>query len=160
MIGLFRGEAFGGFQQEFSASSDLGAVTAPAYGATLYYYPTRYLTFAATVNDSFGWASPPGAVSPTSVVVPTNQTLQRLLEADYKLAEYWSVSARGGYADTQYATVSRRDAAWTVGAGLSYTFWRSAAVTLDDQFVRTTTNAIDVPSYVQNVATIGLSYHY
>jgi hypothetical protein len=85
---------------------------------------------------------------------------QALVEADYSLARYWTASLRGGYTDTQYSGVSRLDVAWTIGAGLNYTFWRNTAVTLDDQFVRTTTNASDVPTYAQNVATLGLTYHY
>ncbi len=157
LIGLFRGEAYAGVQQQFSARGVFGALTAPTYGGRVTYYPTQYLTVAASVDDSFGTAAGFGTLPTVSA---TNQTLQARLQADYKMFEYWTASLRGGYADTWYSGSSAYAATWIAGAGASYGFWRNYALTFDYQYTRAVSNGFGALAYTDNLATIGVTYHY
>jgi len=157
LIGLFRGEAYGGLQQQFSTQHVFGTLTAPAYGGRITYYPTQYLTIAASVDDSFGSAGGSGA---GSALTANSTTLQARLQADYAMFEYWRASARGGYADTHYSGSPLFTEAWLAGAGVSYSFWRNFALTLDYQFTRTSSTGVGALSYTDNLLSAGVTYHY
>ena len=158
LIGLMRGEIYAGYQSQSSASGAFGDHSMPAFGARLYYYPTRDLTFTASVDQTFGaaaaWAAP-------SVVVPANnKTVQAKLQADYALAPYWTVFARGGYGETRWITSPRVDDTWVAGIGTNYTFWRNVALTFEYRFTKTDTNNIAAASYRQNLVSAGMTYRY
>jgi hypothetical protein len=157
MIGLFRGEAYGGLQQQFSTQHVFGALTAPAFGGRITYYPTQYLTIAASVDDSFGSA---GGLGAGPALTANSTTLQARLQADYAMFEYWRASARGGFADTHYAGSPLFTDAWLAGAGVSYSFWRNFALTLDYQFTRVNSTGIGSLSYSDNLMSAGVTYHY
>ena len=157
MIGLVRGQIYGGVQQQFSTQGTFGDMTKPALGFNLTYYPTEYLTIAASLSNTFG---APGASGVNSVVSANNETWQARLQADYALFEYWRASVRGGYADTLYSGNSTSSQAWLAGAGFSYSFWRNVALTLDYQFTRSNSLGVSAMSYSQNMLTAGVTYRY
>ncbi|MDR3448864.1 MAG: outer membrane beta-barrel protein [Alphaproteobacteria bacterium] len=157
LIGLFRGEAYGGLEQQFSIEHAFGAIMAPAYGARITYYPTEYLTVAASVDNSFGSA---GASGVNPVLTAASTTLMARLEADYAMFDYWKAAARLGYADTRYFGSSSLSGAWLAGAGLSYSFWRNYALTFDYQFTRTNSTGSSLSAYSDNLASLGVTYHY
>jgi len=156
-IGLFRGEIYGGYQKQFSARGNFGAVDAPAYGAAIYYYPTRYLTLAGRVDQSFGSAAAQTAAFAGS---PSGDTVQTRLEADYSLSEYWNASARAGYARTTWSNSSLVESAWTFGGEINYNFWRNVALTLNYQYTSVDANRSGVTTYSQNLVSAGMTYHY
>lgn len=183
LISLFRGEVYGGYQAQSSVGGRFGTVGSPAFGARLYYYPTRDLTFTASIDQTF--------TAPTAQTLSYNglpwyntasaptRTLQARLQADYAITEYWTTYARGGWGRSHqngnytfnYAnflplwTTGSNTTVWTAGAGMSYTFWRNVAVTMEYQFSSTqqpynsnywwTGNRI-----VQNLLSAGLTYKY
>jgi len=159
LIGLFRGEVFAGYQQQSSAHGVFGSVNAPTYGGKLSYYPTRYLTFAASLNQSFGSAA---AQNPNQPYVgsPSTQTLQSRFEADYTMAEYWSVTAQAGWAQTTWSNSPVVETAWTIGGGVSYSFWRNVGLGANYQYQRTLSNSALAPGYAQSIVSAGLTYHY
>ncbi|MGH6846071.1 MAG: outer membrane beta-barrel protein [Methylocella sp.] len=162
-IGLWRGEIYSGYQRQSSVYGLFEPVSSPDFGARLFYYPTPYLTIAATADETLGPATP--SVSPAGVptVGSGTRTFQAKLQGDYGFSPYWTASLRGGYAETSYAGLSRIDTAWTAGAGASYTFWRNVALTFDYQFMRTNTNAgagSGPGSFTQNLVTAGITYRY
>jgi hypothetical protein len=157
LIGLFRGEVFAGFQEQYSLNDNFGSTSAPAFGASLYYYPTRYLTLGATVNDAFGSAAVENGVTPGS---PSSTTVEGRFQVQYKMFEYWSANAFAGYGQTDYSNSSQRDATWTLGAGLSYDFWRNVGVAVNYQYLATNSNVASTPGYSQNMVTAGLTYRY
>ena len=161
MIGLFRGEVYGGVQTQDSSNGDFGSVTAPAYGASLYYYPLRYLTLGWTLSNAFGSAATPGVgAQGTAVATPNNQTVQALFEADYSLASSWTASVRAGYAQTKYSNSSFVNGAWTFGVGINYSIWKNYSITFNDELTRATANHTGNTTYSQNVTTIGVTYRY
>jgi hypothetical protein len=158
LISLFRGEVYAGYQKQFSVGGTFGAVSAPAYGAKIYYYPTRYLTMAASVDQSFGSAATP--TTPKATRSPSGDTVQSRFQADYSLAEYWTASFAAGYARTTWSNSPLVQSEWTVGGGVSYEFWRNIALTLNYQYTATAANEADVAVYNQNIVSAGMTYHY
>ena len=156
-IGLFKGEIYAGYQKEFSADGTFGAVAAPTYGAKLTYYTTRYLTLAASLDQSFGSAAVQ-TLTPTGA--PSGDTVQARFQADYTLAQYWSANFRAGYARTSYSANPLVQSEWTVGGGVSYDFWRNVALTLNYQYTATAANLATTPGYRQDLVSAGMTYRY
>lgn len=163
LIGLFRGEIYGGVQQQFSTHGAFGALTAPAFGGRITYYPTQYLTVAISVDNGFG-AAGPAPIGPlgvaSSLVSANTQTLQARLQADYALFESWKASARAGYAETRYYGSNDFNQAWLGGLGLSYSIWRNFALTLDYQYTQSSSNGYGALSYTDNLISAGATYRY
>lgn len=187
LIGLFRGEIYGGYQAQTSAHGYFGTTSSPAFGARLYYYPTRYLTFTASLDQTFTApvAQPTGFAGAAFGVLPSapSRTLQARLQADYAFSPYWTAFLRGGWGETRRSggfglagfgapfaaagwTTARNTKSWAAGAGLSYTFWRNFALTLEYQFTKTSGNTWNIaapwiPTAVaQNLVSVGLTYKY
>ena len=158
LIGLFRGEVFAGWQQLVSAEGTFGAVEAPAYGGRIYYYPTPYLTLAASVDQSFGAAATPA--TPKGTRSPSAETVEGRFQADYKFAKYWSATVRAGYGWTTWSNNPLVESEWTVGGGVSYDFWRNIALTLNYQYTATAANQAGVAVYNQNIVSAGMTYRY
>jgi hypothetical protein len=156
-IGLFKGEIYAGYQKEFSAEGTFGAVAAPTYGAKLYYYPTRYLTLAASLDQSFGSAA---VQTPTPTGAPAGDTVQARFQADYSLAQYWTASFRAGYAQTTYSDNPLVQSEWTIGGGVNYNFWRNIALTMNYQYTATAANLATTPGYRQDLVSAGMTYRY
>lgn len=153
-IGLFKGEVFGGYQRQSGARDIGGYVDSPVLGGRVYYYPTEYLTFALSADESTGAAS---GVNLSQATYTRNQTVQ--FTGNYAFSPYWSANGRLSYARTRYINVSREDSAFVAGGGVSYNFWRNIAITLDAQHTRQTSN-VEIASYSQNLYTLGATYRY
>jgi hypothetical protein len=179
-IGLFKGEIYGGYQSQSSASGLAGmGLTSPAFGGRLYYYPTPYLTVSASAAQTLG-STTPGSVSsgvvssplvnPYSAIIvspaSSSRAFQSMLQADYSFSQYWTAHIRGGYGETSYTNSSRVDSTWTTGIGGSYSFWRNVALTVEYQrSLINSSNANVFPlvsggNYSQNIITAGVTYKY
>jgi hypothetical protein len=158
LIGLFRGEVFAGWQQLASAEGTFGAVEAPAYGGRISYYPTPYLTLAASVDQLFGAAVTPA--TPKGTRSPSTETVEGRFQADYSLARYWTATVRAGYGRSTWSNSPLVESEWTVGGGVSYDVWRNIALTLNYQYTATAANEAGVAVYNQNIVSVGMTYHY
>jgi len=158
LIGLFRGEVFGGWQRQVSAEGTFGAVDAPAYGGRIYYYPTPYLTVGASLDQSFGAAATPA--TPKGTRSPSDETVEARFQADYSLVRYWTASFRAGYGRTTWSNNPLVESEWTVGGGVSYNVWRNTALTLNYQYTATAANEAGVAVYNQSIVSAGMTYRY
>jgi len=173
LVSLFRGEVYGGYQSQSSEQNFLGGtVSKPTYGARLLYYPTPYLTFTATVDQTLAAAAAPTALATRlGQWSPASLNTQSKLQVDYAFSPFWTAYVRGGYGETRWTNSLRGDTAWAAGVGVNYTFWRNMAITLDYQFQKTSSNAGGLFNvlgfsnstgwgYVQNVVSAGVTYRY
>ncbi len=156
LIGLFKGEAYVGFQSEMY-NSTVGTVTSPAYGGRLHYYPVPELTIDGFFDRAFG-ASLLANASTSQVGAPTLVTTV-LGQATYKLAPEWQASGRAGYINTNYVDTVRRDNAGTIGATISYSVWQNFGLTLDYQYINLSSN-VPLQSFTRSVVTLGITYKY
>lgn len=183
LISLVRGEVYGGVASQASSHGFFGARTMPVFGGRLAYYPTRQLTLAATIDQSFTAPAMQGT-SPFGLWVlytPTaaTRTLQAKAQADYKITDYWNAYARLGWGQSQSSgyynygatflsawTQPSNVTIWGAGAGMSYTFWRNVALTFEYNFAKSIPNnpnnlAWWTPTSVtQNTVSAGLTYKY
>ena len=151
-IGFFRGELYLGYQSETYNSGSIGAVSAPAFGGRIEYYPLPDLTFRATLDESLGASLLTASGTATRVT-------SMLLDATYAPVQEWSVSARGGYVHTEYVDNPRRDNGWVVGFTVDYNFWRQVGLALNYQHLETSSN-VPLAGFSRDVATLGLTYRY
>jgi hypothetical protein len=155
-MGMWRGEVYGGYQEE-RYDSTLGTVNGNVIGGRIYYSPLRELTIKGSVDESIGVSQlQPTPISPigTSTRVTTS-----LVEATYALAPEWAAAARFGYIHTTYVGTPRLDDAWTGGATLSYSLWLNFALTLDYQHIELKSNAA-FQSFTRDIITLGATYTY
>ena len=183
LISLFRGEIYGGYQAQSSANGRFGTTSNPAFGGRISYYPTRQFTITASLDQTLTapiaqqvtFNQIPIFMTPT----PPSRTLQARVQGDYSITEYWAAYLRGGWGQTRtsgyfsYATLipqwarGANSTIWSAGAGMSYTFWRNVAVTLEYQFTSTNYGQNNnffywwLPTKVQqNLISAGLTYKY
>jgi Putative beta-barrel porin 2 len=156
-IGLFRGEIYGGYQQESFDSGAIGTVGGSAYGGRLEYFPIPKLTLRAGADRSIG-ASLLGAAPATSVGTASLVT-SLLGQIVYAPFPEWEWSGRGGYVRASYVDTSQRDNGWTLGATLTYSIWQSFGLSLDYQHLALNSNVPD-QGFTRDVVTFGISYKY
>jgi len=156
-VRLLRGEIYVGYQAEDYKSGAIGTVGSWVAGARGYYYPLPELTITAAIDETLGVASlvPTAASSAGSATRVTSF----LTTADYSLAQEWTASARAGYVRTAYVGTSRKDNAWTIGGGGTYSVWQNFGVTLDYQHIDLTSN-VPLQGYTEEIVTLGVTYKY
>ena len=159
LISLFRGELYVGYQRQVSPGGAFLSVSAPTYGARIYYYPTPYLTLSASLDQTFGFATGLPATSATAAASP--DVVEARLEANYAMAAYWRATASLAWAQASVTTTpASQVTAWLANAKLDYNFWRNLDVTLAYQFADLAAQGGGVRGYDQNVTTLGLTYKY
>ena len=137
LIGLFRGEIYAGGQEQYSLYGNFQAMGAGVSSAVL--LSDRYLSFAASLNDSFGSAAVQYGGAPAS---PSSTTVEARFQAMYQMFQYWSANAFAGYGQTDYSNSSQRNNTWTLGAGVNLNFWRNTSVSLNYQYYVTNSNVV------------------
>ncbi len=162
LIGLTRGEVYAGYGRQHARGSALAAVGSPLLGARLSWFPTRDLVFTGSVEHRLS-----GAAETTLAATVATRTTQARLQVDYAAARWLTLFARLGHGQTAWTGLGRRDHNWTFGAGLNYTFWRNAALTLEYQHSRARARGHAVAASAllwsdrrQNVLSAGLTYRY
>src|SRR5579863_1462203 len=156
-IGLFRGEIYGGYQAENYNSAGLGTTNGPIIGGRGSYFPLPELTINASLDETIG--SSLLTTTPTSPAGTSTKVTTFLTQVNYALAPEWSATARGGIVQTTYGGTSRRDNAFTAGATLTYSVWRSFGITLDVQHTQLSSN-VPLAGFTNDVMTLGVSYKY
>jgi hypothetical protein len=156
-IGLIRGEIYGGYQAELFDLAAFSNVDSAVFGGSLRYSPSHGLTLSASVDRLLGISQ--SAISPASPFGAATIVTTSLLKATYSIASEWSASARFGYIQTEYVGSPEHDNAWSAGATISHSVWKNLSVTLDYQFMQTSSNAWS-QNFTRNVITLGASYKY
>ena len=155
-IGLFRGEAYAGFEAENYQAAAFGTVSSPAFGGRLHYFPVPELTIDTAFSRTIGTSLL--ANTPTQIGTPTLVTTL-LGQGNYKIAPEWEASGRAGFIHTDYIDNIRRDNAWTMGATVTYSVWQNFGLTLDYQYINLRSN-VPLQSFTRNVVTLGITYKY
>jgi hypothetical protein len=156
-IGLFRGEVYGGYQNETYNSAGLGSTSGPIIGGRGSYFPLPELTLNASLDETIGASLL--ATTPTSPAGTSTKVTTFLTQINYALAPEWGATARGGIVQTTYGGTNRRDNALTVGATVTYSVWRSFGITLDFQHTQLSSNA-PLAGFTNDAMTLGISYKY
>ena len=175
---LFRGEIFGGYQAQHQVNG-LGVLVdangvpivvnslnilsgipsdthSPIYGGRLSYYPTRYWTLVAQVDQTLGVSTTLSPTLPAGVpLLATNAILQ----TNYNIAQWWWVGARVGYTRAQFFGLDRRDNGWMAGGSFNYEVWRNLLLTLDYQYSTVHSDAL-LSDFARSMYTAGLTYRY
>jgi Putative beta-barrel porin 2 len=175
---LFRGEIFGGYQAQeqihgsgilldangvpliVSGSGIPSGVpsntNSAIYGGRLAYYPTRYWTLVAQVDQTLGISTTLSPTLPAGIpLLATNAILQ----TNYNISRWWWVGARVGYTRSQFYGFDRLDNGWMAGASFNYELWRNLLLTLDYQYSTVHSDAV-LSDFTRNVYTAGLTYRY
>ncbi|HEY8161032.1 MAG TPA: outer membrane beta-barrel protein [Methylocystis sp.] len=188
MIGLFRGEIYGGYQQQMRSQGYFDPTSSPAFGARIFYYPTRYIKVTASVDQplssglnkpAIAFGFPVWSALHRGVAASISRTLIVRLQADYALSEYWTAYVRGGYGESRYSNPPDLQTQWAARAGLIYNLWRNVAVTMEYQVTKTSSNSTSnwwaltgtnwskalfwngaSSGYTQNSLSAGLTYTY
>lgn len=156
-IGLFRGEIYGGYQQESFDSGIIGTVGGSAYGGHLEYFPIPKLTLRAAADRTIG-ATLLG-VAPAAALGTASLVTSVLGQVVYAPFPEWEWSGRGGYVRAAYTDSPRRDNGWTAGVTLTYSVWQSFGLTLDYQHLALNSNVPD-QGFTRDIVTFGVSYKY
>ena len=175
---LYRGEIYGGYQaQELVNGSGIlldangvpitiNGVGIPSsiptntnsgiFGGRLYYYPTRYWTLVAAVDETLGVSTTLSPTTPAGIpLLATNAILQ----SNYNISQWWWVGARVGYTRSKFFGFDRLDNGWMAGASFNYEVWRNLLLTLDYQYSTVHSDAV-LSDFTRNVYTAGLTYKY
>ncbi len=155
LISLFRGELYAGYQRQLSPSGAFAPITAPTYGARIYYYPTPYLTLSASLDQTFSFATG----LPATAAAASPDVVEARLEANYAMAAYWRATASLAWAQTTLTSATRTTAR-IANARFDYNFWRNVDVTLAYQFADLAAQGGGLRGYNQNLTTLGLTYKY
>src|SRR6185437_16840893 len=93
-VGLFKGEAYVGYQSEIGDVSAFGAISRVAFGGQLHYYPLPELT----IDTAFGRSIGVSLLANTAGSIGTSTTVTSIVEqASYQLAQEWSLLGRAGF---------------------------------------------------------------
>jgi hypothetical protein len=174
---LVQGEIFGGYQKQEQVNGldilvDANNVPIVAnggilsgipqdthsaiFGGRLSYYPTRYWTLVAQVDETLGVSTTLSPTLPAGVpLLATNAILQ----ANYNISQWWWVGARVGYARSEFFGLDRRDYAWMYGGSFNYEVWRNLLLTLDYQYAQVRSDAV-LSDFTRSVYSAGLTYRY
>ena len=156
-LGLVKGEIYAGYQKQFYVRSDLFRnPSSPVFGGRVFWYPTRDMTFMASVDETINDNT---QTTLTSASGGSSKTLATQLRGDYALSRLLSAFARFGLSSSVYSASARRDYLYQAGTGLSYNVLRNLDVTFDYSYSRLVSNATNA-SYVRNVITAGATYRY
>ncbi len=177
LFGLFAGEIYGGYQEQWSVYGKFGSISVPSYGFRVLYFPTPLLTITLNAYTNLTTSDPTGLglVLPTTVfnavqsAAATGVTKQATMKVDYGLNAYTTVTARGGYGETKTSQLNLTQQVWFAGANISYNFWRNTSVVMNYSFVQTGGSQSRVQAalagqpplgFQQNVFSAGFQYSY
>src|SRR5262245_24484413 len=178
---LFRGEVFGGYQaQEQVRGSGIlvdangvplivNGLGIPSgipsnthsgiFGGRLAYYPTRYWTLVAQVDETLGVST---TLSPTLPAGLPLLATNAILQTNYNISRWWWVGARVGYTRSKFYGFDRVDDGWMAGGSFNYEVWRNLSLTLDYQYSTVHSDAVNavLSNFTRNVYSAGLTYRY
>jgi hypothetical protein len=123
-IGLFSGEVYGGYATQRFEDPTVGSDTTPVFGGHLSWYPTRFLTFTFTADQSFGTSNflPNGLTPGAPGLVPgaVTDTATARLDGTWDITRRLSFTASVGDQRQDYLNSSRRDDLLAFAAGLTF----------------------------------------
>src|SRR6516162_5327736 len=159
---LIKGEFYGGYQFQHQEGQNVPVpnispnAQSSVFGGRMYYFPTPYWTWTASVDEVLGMSSILATNVPQGV--PTKVTTA-ILETTYGISQQWSIGARVGYTGANFFDLGRNDNGWMAGASFNYEIWRNLLLTLDYQYSTLNSNTT-FNQFSRNVVSAGLTYKY
>jgi hypothetical protein len=159
---LVRGEVYGGYQFQHQESQNIPTpnisqdAQSGVFGGRMYYFPTQYWTWIATVDEVLGMSAQLSPLVPQGVPALVTTAI---LQTTYGISQQWSIGARVGYTRANYFDVGRTDNGWMAGASFNYEIWRNLLLTLDYQYSTLNSN-VAFNQFSRNVVSAGLTYKY
>ncbi|MFO1150469.1 MAG: outer membrane beta-barrel protein [Alsobacter sp.] len=151
-IGLFRGEIYGGFaSQDFTNLNRTR--TAPTFGGSISYFPTRDLTFTASLTQNFG------LTQGVAFQGGTGQTTTASLSAQYAFSQTLTLGANIGYSQISYDQSAQKQEQWGAGVTANYMFSAHLGVNAGYSFTRVEYN-IGPGGYDRNLVTLGATARF
>lgn len=155
-ISLFRGELYAGFQQQFYANYLIGTGSSPIIGGQLFWYPTRWITVRAALDQTFSDSNLPTVSNPGGY--PSKVTAARL-SATFKPTKDFTATWRASYEHSIYLASTRRDDGWRTGIEAGYQLNHSVELLGSYEFSRVfSTDAFG--GYTRNSVALGMKYRY
>jgi hypothetical protein len=146
-IGLFRGEIYAGYaSQDYTNLNQTRS--APTYGGSISYFPTRDLTFTASLSQNYGLT--PGVAFQGG----TGQTTTASLSAQYAFSQTLSLGANVGYSQISYDRSAQKQEQWGAGVTANYMFTAHLGVNAGYSFSRVE-YSIGPGGYDRNLLTLG-----
>ncbi len=148
-IGLFRGDIFGGYQTQrvdLTGQSSSG----PTFGGAVSWYPTRDLTFRASLSQSYGLTS--GVAFQGS----TARSTVASLSATYEFSRTMTSTASLSYSESSFGQTALQQQTWTAGAQVNYMFTSHLGVNAGYTFTRVS-YSLGYGGYDRNLITLGAS---
>jgi hypothetical protein len=131
-------------------------VNSAIFGGRLFWYPRRYWTLVAAVDQTLGNST---ILSPTVPAGTPILSTNAILQTNYGLSQWWNIGARVGYTQSRFFGIPRLDNGWLAGASFNYEIWRNLHLTLDYQWSTVRSDAA-LADFTRNVYTAGLTYRY
>jgi hypothetical protein len=159
---LVRGEVYGGYQFQHQEGQNVPVPNisqdsqSSVFGGRMYYFPTEYWTWTASVDEVLGISAQLAPNIPQGI--PTLVTTG-ILETTYGLSRQWSLGARVGYTRANYFDLGRTDTGWMAGASFNYEIWRNLLLTLDYQY-STLNSTTAFNQFSRNTVSAGVTYKY
>ena len=133
-ISLFNGEIYAGYATQRFEDDAAGTVTVPVFGGRLFWYPTRFLTFALSADRAFGTSDFLAAVPNITVPVSTVNTGSGLFPGSvtttttanltglWDFSRTFSFTAKASDQHLDYLDSFRRDDLLTLSGGVIFKF--------------------------------------
>ena len=155
-ISLFRGEVYAGVQQQFYRNGIIGTASSPVIGGQIYWYPTRWITVRAALDQTFTDSSLPSPANPNGY--PSKATTVRL-SAVFKPFKDFTATWRASYEHTTYLASARRDNGWRTGIEAGYHITHNIELLGSYEFSKIySTDAFG--GYTRNSVSLGMKYRY
>ncbi len=155
-ISLFRGEIYAGFQQQFYQNYTLGTASSPVLGGQVYWYPTRWITLRAAVDQTFTDSNLPTVGNPGGY--PSKVTAARL-SAVFKPSKDFTATWRGSYEHATYLSTTRRDDGWRTGVEAAYQITSNVELLGAYEFSKVFSTD-PFGGYTRNSVSLGMKYRY
>ena len=159
---LIRGEFYGGYQFQHQEGQNVPVpnispnAQSSVFGGRMYYFPTQYWTWIASVDQVLGMSA---VLTPNIPQGNPTKVTTGILETTYGISQQWSIGARVGYTRGEYLDIGRTDTGWMAGASFNYEIWRNLLLTLDYQYSTLNSNTA-FNQFGRNVVSAGLTYKY
>ncbi|MFV0281417.1 MAG: outer membrane beta-barrel protein [Rhodoblastus sp.] len=155
-ISLFRGEIYAGFQQQFYRNYQTGSASLPVLGAQLYWYPTRWITVRAGIDQTFSDSNLPTPSNPSGY---PSKTVAARLSLLLKPTAQLTATLRAAYEHSSYIASSRRDDTWRSGFDLGYRFTDNIELFGGYEFSKVFSTD-PFGGYTRNSVLLGMKYRY
>jgi len=136
-ISLFNGEVYGGFINEHFSDPATPTLTRGIYGGRISWFPTRFVTVTASVDQSLGTSDfSPNLFAPGSVTMLDTEKVS----ATWSMTRQVDVEGRVLFRQYDYLDSFRRDNSTELGMALTYKFTPRLGIVLDYSHVNLSSN--------------------